>query len=320
LLLEPQRSNLVTNSERFTSWISAGGTVTSNTATSPDGYQNADTLTGARYQTGFASNQYTVSCFAKKVDGDGKFVIRLDAPTAQSAQFNLNNGTIDSVAAGYSATITSYGNSWYRCTITTPVTTTITNLVLLSASASAASTYVWGAQCEAGAYATSYIPTLAASATRGADAASKTGISSLIGQTEGTLFYEFSVPVNENITRAIVVSGATTDNRVSVATFAGSLFARVDVGGVNQVNSSAAITVTNMNKVAFRYKANDFAVYVNGVKVITDTSGSTFTAGTLDRFAFIQPDATSPFNGIVSQMAFFTTGLTDAELATLTTL
>jgi hypothetical protein len=182
--------------------------------------------------------------------------------------------------------------------------------------------YIWGLQGEDNAsYATSYIPTPSTSAvTRVADAASKTGISSLIGQTEGTLFYEFSVPANENITRSIVVSGATTNNRVTVSTFAGSLFARLDVGGVNQVNSSAAITVTNMNKVAFRYKANDFAVYVNGVKVITDTSGSTFTAGTLDRFAFIQPDATSAFNGRVAQALLFTTALTDAQLAELTTL
>jgi hypothetical protein len=94
----------------------------------------------------------------------------------------------------------------------------------------------------------------------------------------------------------------------------------VDVGGVNQVNSSATIVPTNMNKVAFRYKANDFAAYINGVKVITDTSGSTFSGTTLSSFSFIQPDSTSPFNGIVSQMAFFKTGLTDAQLAQLTTL
>jgi hypothetical protein len=53
--------------------------------------------------------------------------------------------------------------------------------------------YVYGAQLEAGSYATSYCPTLAAAVTRGADAASKTGISSLIGQTEGTLFAEINV-------------------------------------------------------------------------------------------------------------------------------
>jgi hypothetical protein len=50
--------------------------------------------------------------------------------------------------------------------------------------------YIYGAQLEAGAYATSYIPTLGAAVTRGLDACSKTGISSLIGQTEGTLFVE----------------------------------------------------------------------------------------------------------------------------------
>jgi hypothetical protein len=175
-------------------------------------------------------------------------------------------------------------------------------------------------QMELGAYATTFIRTTTAAVTRVADAASKTGVASLIGQTEGTLFLEFAVPLNESVTRSIVLSSSTVANRVAISTFAGSVFARVDVGGVNQVNSNATVTVTNMNKVAFRYKENDFAVYVNGVKVITDTSGITFSAGTLDRFAFIQADSTSAFNGIVSQMAVFTTGLTDAQLAELTTL
>ena len=73
-----------------------------------------------------------------------------------------------------------------------------------------------------------------------------------------------------------------------------------------------------MNKVAFRYKANDFAAYVNGVKVITDTSGSTFSGTTLSSFSFIQPDGTSAFNGTVKQVLFFKTGLSDSDLAALT--
>jgi hypothetical protein len=171
---------------------------------------------------------------------------------------------------------------------------------------------------ELGSYATTWVPTTTAAVTRIADVASKTGVSSLIGQTEGTLFYEFSVPVNENLTRSIGVTDGTVSNRINISVFATSLFARVDVGGVNQVNSSATIVPTAMNKVAFRYKANDFAAYVNGVKVITDTSGSTFSGTTLSSFSFIQPDGTSAFNGNVGQIAFFKTALTDDQLEVLT--
>ena len=51
LLLEPQRTNLLTFSEQLNNaaWLNAGGTTTANTAVSPSGYQDADTLTGARY-------------------------------------------------------------------------------------------------------------------------------------------------------------------------------------------------------------------------------------------------------------------------------
>jgi hypothetical protein len=199
LILEGQRTNLLTFSEQLNNaaWLNAGGTITANTAVSPSGYQDADTLTGVRYQSTFASNTYTLSVFAKKVDGDNTLALRFDVPTTKVAVFNLNNGTIVGADAGYTPTITNYGNGWYRCTLTTPASTTITNAVFVSASSGASSTYVWGAMLEQGSYSSSYIgPTLGASVTRLADAASKTGISSLIGQTEGTLFVEAKVTLN----------------------------------------------------------------------------------------------------------------------------
>ena len=320
LLLEPQRTNLYTFSEQFNNaaWTKTNTTVTANTTVSPDGYQNADTVTISTagghnlYQvlTVVPSTQYTFSFYAKR-------------GTATALSYSVYNST----AGANIIAPTNYYNQisatdWTRFTVTftTPAGCTSITVYPLRDGASTGTCFLWGAQVEAGAYATSYIPTLAASATRGADACSKTGISSLIGQTEGTLFYEFSVPANENLTRSIGVTDGTVANRINISVFATSLFARVDVGGVNQVNSSATIVPTAMNKVAFRYKANDFAAYVNGVKVITDTSGSTFSGTTLSSFSFIQPDGTSAFSGAVKQVLFFKTALIDAELATLTAL
>lgn len=326
LLLEPQRSNLVTNSERFTSWISAGGTVTSNTAISPDGYQNADTLTGARYQSGFAINQYTVSCFAKKVDGDGLFVLRLDAPTLFSAQFNLNNGTIVSTSAGYTSTITNYGNGWYRCTLTTPVSTTIANFVLVSASASAASTYVWGAQCEVGAYATSYIPTLSASVTRVAESSSTASIPSLFGATEGSFFIELTHD-GKNTNGAIPLflrsSINGNSNRATYLQFtSNSVVLNVYNAGTAQAVISGGSYTTGQNlKIAFGYKANDFVLYVNGVQLGTDTSGAISTSlSFVDFGSYLLAQSTFQYDGIISQALLFKTRLTNAQLAELTKL
>jgi hypothetical protein len=312
LLLEPQRTNLVTNSERFTSWLSAGGTVTSNTAISPDGYQNADTLTGARYQSSFASNQYTVSCFAKKVDGDGRFVLRLDAPTLFSAQFNLNNGTIDSTSAGYTSTITNFGNGWYRCTLTTPASTTINNFVLVSATGSTASTYIWGAQLEAGTYATSLIPTLAASATRGADACSKTGISSLIGQTEGTIFVDLVWDSSIQDVTSLDVTGS--NGKLIWFRGIGVQFYGDGTTLLADLSRPGAVEGTRY-KLAFIYGANDFKLYRNGALVATDTSG-TLSSG----FSAIALNSVINQANLFNQVLFFPTKLTNAELITLTTL
>jgi hypothetical protein len=299
LLLEPQRTNLFTYSEQLdnAAWLSAGGTTTANTAVSPSGYQDADTLTGARFQTSFGSNTYTLSAFAKKVDGDGTFTLRLDVPANTSAVFNLNNGTIVSTYAGYTSSITAYGNGWYRCTFTSPASTTISNAVLVSANAGVSNTYVYGCQLEVGAYATSYIPTLGASVTRGADAASKTGISSLIGQTEGTMFADFTLPTMAN----------TGVNLVSISLF------------------NAGLT----NATAFDiYDGGDlFAAHVNGTTQAsiqkTGLTAGRHTSGTVGaQDSFGLQYGTSQFIGqqYISQALLFTTRLTNAQLAELTTI
>ena len=337
LLLEPQRTNIQLNSEDFSqsNWSKTNSAIVTNQVASPGGYVNADKLNETAVnsihqlestRSVSSSTVYTMSAFAKKAERS--WVRIYEDTTSNSAYFNLESGTVGTIGGPTAvAKIENYGNGWYRCSVTYTETGTSGRYRITTAKQDNEASYlgvanngiyVWGAQYEAGAYATSYIPTLGAAVTRGADACSKTGITSLIGQTEGTLYYEFSVPVNENVTRSIGVNDGTISNRVNISTFATSLFVRVDSGGVNQVNSSATIVPTAMNKVAFRYKANDFVAYVNGVKVITDTSGSTFSGTTLSSFSFIQPDSTSPFNGVVKQILFFKTGLSDSDLAALT--
>jgi hypothetical protein len=339
LLLEPQRTNIALYSEQFDNagWTKGGFlSVTANVGTAPDGTISADKMfptvntDNSVLFNGITisnSTSYTSSIFVKASGKNWVFIRGIN--DANGVWFDITNGVLGTAQAGVVGTITAYSSGWYRCSVTQTSTFTTGRLVVLVVNDNNSTNVtvngtdgllIWGAQVEAGAYATSYIPTLAASVTRVADGASKTGISSLIGQTEGTLFYEFSVPANENLTRSIGVTDGTTSNRINISVFATNLFARVDVGGVNQVNSNATIVPTNMNKVAFRYKANDFAAYINGVKVITDTSGSTFSGTTLSSFSFIQPDSTSAFNGSVSEILFFKTALTDAELASLTTI
>lgn len=169
-----------------------------------------------------------------------------------------------------------------------------------------------------GAYATTYIKTTSSSATRVADACSKTGISSLIGSSEGTLFAEVQGFSNDTVRFAI--SDGTNNNNIYIELSASNISAVGRVGGVNQFSIISSQTLTNINKIAIKYKTNDFALWINGIQVGTDTSGSTYSTSTLNSLRFDRGDGGIPFYGNVKQTILFPNALTNAELASLTTI
>ena len=320
LLLEPQRTNLVTYSEQINNaaWNSAGGTTTANTAVSPSGYQDADTLTGVRFQSGFSSNTYTLSAFAKKVDGNGTFVLRFDVPSTYVAVFNLNNGTIVSTDAGYTSTITDYGNGWYRCTLTTPASTTISNVVLISANDGASSTYVWGAQLEAGAYATSYIPTLSSAVTRVADGS---GTSDTFGTTY-TLDADFGLywegVINGNTAYPVFYSGgnyaAGADFR-SYFVYTGAALQLFGVGEVLTAQITIALTAGTNYKILVKRVGSTIKWYVNGTEY-ANISG--FTTTTVKIRSLFGTTLGAPNHESVKQALIFQTTISDADAIALT--
>ena len=314
LLLEPQRTNLALNSESFdnATWTKSNATITANTTVSPDGTQSADTAV-------ITAGGYVYAEF-----------ISYAAVTGQSATLSVfaKNATSTLLAFGGATTagtdvykIENYGNGWYRHsvvrTFTATATTTLQFIINL-----VGTSIIWGAQVEGSnsAYVTSYIPTLGASVTRGADACSKTGISSLIGQTEGTLFADFTLPTMAN-TGANLVSMSLFNAGLTVITSfdiydVGVLFAS-HTNVTTQANIQKTGFTAGRHKLAFSYKANDFVLYVDGALVGTDTSG---TVGAQDSFGLQY--GTSQFIGqqYVSQALLFKTRLTNAQLAELTTI
>jgi hypothetical protein len=330
LLLEPQRSNLALYSEQFGTasyWFANNSTITSNNAVSPDGYTNADMYTAAgngnflnASATSTGSNTVTFSVFAKAGTA-GQFRIREAFYFGTSTVFNLATGTIISGTG----TITNYGNGWYRCTHTQAYgagETSVSFTYDLNGAVSGTA-YLWGAQAEVGAYATSYIPTLGTSVTRVADTASKTGISSLIGQTEGTLFAEFNYEGVTNTAsgeRIIAISDGTSDNRIVLLKnpTLGTLYLFVSTG-INQTSIAGTSIIGGTHKVAIAYKSGDYAVYFDGASVFTSTA----TGVPATTAAFVGSDETgsvTPLSGGIKQALLFKTRLTNAQLAELTTL
>ena len=178
-----------------------------------------------------------------------------------------------------------------------------------------ATVYAWGGQLEEGSYATSYIPTNGSTVTRAADDVELTGVADLIGDSEGTLFFEASVFDNTEA-NTLRISDGTTANRVEFNFLSSSQFRlRVDVGSSVQVSTSTGTTTSNQTyKIAIKYANNDFAVWVDGINLIADVTGTTFADGILTKIAFEGPS----FYGNVKSVKYFPTALTDSELEALT--
>jgi hypothetical protein len=151
--------------------------------------------------------------------------------------------------------------------------------------------------------------------TRIADAASKTGVSSLIGQTEGTLFVDITLTSRSSFSYfAIAPNLGATNTYIGIGISASSISFEVVNSGI-QVAYSFPNTSTGSFKLAFAYKANDFVAYVNGALVHTDTSGTVPTCSQIGLNAY---NNAASWN--YNQAALFPTRLTNAQLAQLTTL
>jgi hypothetical protein len=172
--------------------------------------------------------------------------------------------------------------------------------------------FTWGAQLELGAYPTSYVPTLSATVTRVGDAASKTGISSLIGQTEGTIFIDFVW--NNSLGDVVPFDITGSDGKLIWMRGIGAQFYGNGSTLLADIGRPGAVQGTRY-KIAFVYGQNDFRLYRNGSLIGTDTSG-TFT-GTFSNIALNSViNQANAFN----QILLFKTKLTNAQLAELTTL
>ena len=346
ILAEPQRTNLVTYSSDFTdsSWnldgLNVNLTRTSNATTSPSGEENATKLIGNNISKDpnnsyigvntSAAAPYTTSIFAKKgeydylVSGIGSYA------GGYYAIFNLSNGTVSTspTASGTTASIEDFGNGWYRCLVNT-TNTGGSEILFLSTSVDGTLTtnytnttngiFVYGGQVENGSYATSYIPTSGSTVTRNQDQFTRDGIGSLINSTEGVLFAEISAFSNDGTNRTIALSDGTGNNlvRFYFSNSSNRIVAQVKVGGSTQVTFDiTGITVTDFNKVALKYKENDFSIWINGIERGIDTSGSVPTG--LNRLALDNGASGELLFGKVKQLQVYKTALTDAQLTSLT--
>jgi hypothetical protein len=326
LLVEPARTNLVLQSQTLdnTSWSKVGESagivpvVTANQGTAPDGTMTADRvqfncvgpLTGDRSRLTQGSlvttigTRYYLSIYVKAFSsGSVGFKLRI-------ASDNLANSTIIITADWQRIVLTGLaGNASSNFIVetrggaTTPTNTT-------------ADVLLWGAQMEAGSNATSYIPTLAATGIRTADLISKTGISSLIGQTEGTIFVEANLSVNADERRIITISNGNEIQRIFIWTQFTTLYASFNNDSVN-LGSFPIGTA----KIAVGYTISGanttYSIYVNDNPLITGTAA--FAPSSLSAIN-LGSSATSglQLNDRIESATLFPTRLINQQLQALT--
>jgi len=327
LLLEKQSTNICLYSEQLdnAAWTTLGTvTITANNTTSPDGTLNADKITAAvssfisQIISGVITTVYTWSCYIKNVDSVISSIRTRNALTVQDANINWSGATISSITNITGVlNYVDVGNGWYRIFTTYTSLEAAQRTRILTDTVSTTSLFIWGAQLETASYASSYIPTTSASATRIADACSKTGISSLIGQTEGVIFVDFDFANKADISGTVPILLRAGANQAYIY-ISGSIFQADLLNGAIQCSIVGAIGAVGRKKIAFAYKQNDFVLYMNGVQIGTDTSGTVGTMSALTVGSYDSPGYL--LNSGINQAILFKTRLTNSELATLTTI
>jgi len=357
LLVEPSAQNAFIQSQTlFTSHLVQNLTTAgyADVAISPDGTQNAEkfvpnTTNGVHgiaditSQTITSGTTYTFSCFAKS-DGGTNYpliVLQLDSSTAwgatRNAIFNVVSGTIHgSAPSGVTMRIQDYGSGWYRFSATATAVGSVTGqyqyriyipnssatLSYAAASGNTEGVLVWGAQVETGSVPTSYIPTTTGQLTRNADVINLSGaVSGCIGQTEGTIYAEVDVRTFANGNRIVCLSDGTSDNRIILQEGANSTLQAIVTNATSGVVdiSTASGRTSGIYKIAIGYKQNDFAVYVNGSQTGTDNTGGVPACNQIFIGKIETTATTNQFNDRIRAAALYTTRLTNAELAALTT-
>ena len=333
LLIEESRINRVQYSEDFNSWTKTEVTVNNTSdVTAPDGTLTADKLiantanaTHLVSQTGLSSSVSVLSFYARAAEET--VVSGWLGGAAVGASFNLTTGVASSQGAT-SFDMYPVGNGWYRCWVYWATATTTAHIYMRTGGGftgnGTSGLYLWGAQLEAGAFVTSYIPNLATgTTTRNMDVVTMTGtnFSSWYNANEGAFAVDFdSIKPAGNLATVL----AATDNPLSNDWFVmfcstGTSINRVRYNGTDQCDLSISGSTSGSGKIVLAYKTNNFAASFNGSAVAKDTGGTVPTDIVLLRIGAFEGVTTVPScaNGAIKRVRYWPQCLTDNEVQAL---
>ena len=343
LLLEPQRTNLVTDSNDTSLWTNNDITPESNATISPDGTLNASKLV---VDTGIANansrpmsaaaittgEDYVFSIFVKS---GGFSAINLDLSDSgfgtTSATYDVESGTVTAFSSlNVSQGIEYYGNGWYRCyMVVTAISTGTTGLILRfddnGAGNGVDGLYFYGAEFSQGSFLTSYIPTEGSAVTRIVDQLECNSLTDHVSSSKGVIYFEVSsfeeVPVYNGYIALRRDGDAIFSNAITFQYRDNGTF-RVYVNGTANANIIYKISPSSMkpaenNKIALKYEQDAYRLYINGVEQDKNLTPDEDVFTGLDSIAFDR-NGYFPFNGRVRGLKIYKETLTSSEMEELT--
>jgi hypothetical protein len=326
LLIEEQRRNLLTYSDQFNNanW-SKSVTITPDTVTSPDGTTNADTATKAAtaFQSVFQSvtsvsgTVYTASMYFKANTFTRASIAVISGTTDVRYWYDLSaktvGGAISTFTTGYvGSSIEDAGNGWLRCTLTVTAQSTLTNAYFYpdkADTATAGSVFIYGAQLEAGSFASSYIPTTNTALTRNADDVTMTGtnFTSWYNASAGTFISTFRSATS---TASVLVTDASGSGR-PLYIVSGGVVRIFD--GTAPINAGGTYTFGTVASAGSSYGGGTMSCALNGGTVGTGAfDGSMGTSGLYIGRNPAQPN--EYIKGHIQKVAFYPMRFSDREL------
>ena len=310
LLLEPQRTNAIIDSEYFSGgWTKFGGSTIEVGYQSPEGLNNAVKATRGSNRTLMRSNNYATlsvnNVFSIYAKSGSINKISLDIGDEGETEFDLTD-------------------EWQRFDIVVnPSTYRFCDISMPNSSLSGDYFYIYGAMLETSAsYPTSYIPTYGASVTRGADASSDSNVTPT--SNKATLFIEISGD-DDSYSRNVCAFRNGTTNQYGLYFWGtdnnkfGFNSWQADSYGI----TNSTIFDGNIHKIAAVFDFTDFTtntLFIDGVKQsISQVKGTTIQR-TANKVSLIASQSNQNPRQNLHQFICFDSGLSDDECIQLTTI
>lgn len=357
LVVEGAATNVVLASQTFNheKWVSgAGGSAQAvdNTTISPDGTKNAATITDSvtneiqGLQQGLAitssTGGQTASLFMKAgTSSIASLRLTLSGATSVVGEVivNLANGAAiwRGGVAGFRYLVQSVGGGWWRVSLTlidNGSGNTNANLEIRPAwaatlkdifeSSATGNIAVWGAQLEAGYYATSYIATTTDAVTRAADSVTSAAVmrewetitlplTGWYNFQEGTIAASWTAQASGQSKYPWSLEGPAGLLNVYDSNGQVGMFATANGATLHQQETNRV--PTGPQRAAHAFTAQDFAMSLNGQGVLTANSATMPQPAALRLGNRNAGDR--PLNGCLRHLRYFPKRLTNSELQAL---